>query len=130
MCRATQLCRGEAVSSPAPMLGRFLPDEIITARMAELADACGAAAVYRAVDAQVDWLGSPLAGRRRLHRQLALLPYRPSDLQAGRGGVPSPPVRDVERPRSPARARRGLPLTRRVSCVYVRGRNQTIIAVV
>jgi hypothetical protein len=58
----------------------FLPDEIITARVTALADVCGAAAVYRAVDAQVDWLGSPLAGRLRLHRQLALRPYRPSNL--------------------------------------------------
>ena len=46
----------------------FLPDEIITARVTELTDACGPAAVYRTVDAQIDRLGSPLAGRRSLHR--------------------------------------------------------------
>src|SRR5438445_6412629 len=74
----------------------LLPDEIVTARMAELADTCRAVALYAAADAQVDRLGAPTAGRFRSHRQLALGPDGSSELVASGGGIPCPAVRDVE----------------------------------
>src|SRR5215472_16249890 len=77
-----------------PLARRFLPHEIITARMTELAHADGAAAVYCAADAQVDWLIAPSTGGCRSHRQLSLRPDRPPDPQSCGGGIPHLAVHD------------------------------------
>ena len=89
---------------------RFLPDEIITARMTELADASGAGSVYGAAGAQIDGLVSPATGCHRLQRELALRADRPSDANSCGAGVPRLPGLDVEGPRPPSRTRRGLAL--------------------
>jgi hypothetical protein len=86
--------------------GLLLPNEIVTARIADLACSYRTAAVYAAAEVYLDWpIGAGAIGRRDYsHRQLALRPNRSSKLVAGGGGVPRLIVDDVERPRSPVRA--------------------------
>jgi hypothetical protein len=86
--------------------GLSLPDEIVAARIADLACSYRAAAVYVAAEVYLDWsIGAGAIGRRdNLHRYLALGPNRSSKLVACGGGVPRLVVDDVERPRSPVRA--------------------------
>src|SRR5260370_21115030 len=103
------------------LLTLFLPNEIITARVTELADACGAGPVYGAADAQIDGLVRPAAGPNRSHSQLALRPDRSSDPVACGGGVVRQPVQNVQRTRSPVRTWPSLPFPRRVGCIYQRG---------
>jgi hypothetical protein len=125
--------RGNDESSAQPLSlilpGCFLPDEIVAARVAELADASGAGGLNRSADAQIDGLVRPATGPNRSHCQLALRPDRSSDPVACGGGVVRLPVQNVQRTRSPVRTWPRLPFPRRVGCIYQRGGNRPICTV-
>ena len=87
----------------------FLPNEIITTRVAYLARAYGTGAVNTAVKAYLDWPRA--AGRGCPHRQPALRPDRPSESVACVAGILCLTLSDSQGPRYPVRTLRRLPLS-------------------
>ena len=128
-CPELQIANPQTVSRPLP--GLFLPDEIIAARISDLARAYRSTAIYIAVEIDLDRpVAAAAIGRRDYaHRQLALRSNRASELVAASGGIPRLTVRNVEWPRSAARALAQPPAPRHVGCIDLRRRNNSVAAV-
>ena len=124
-----QIANPQTVSRPLP--GLFLPDEIIAARISDLARAYRSTAIYIAVEIDLDRpVAAAAIGRRDYaHRQLALRSNRASELVAASGGIPRLTVHNVEWPRSAARALAQPPAPRHVGCIDLRRRNNSVAAV-